>query len=119
MLLKSPEMKKRVNILFQSDDNFAFMVGVAMSSLLENANKDVFYDIYYFALNLSDDSRRKFNELKTRHPEVDYRLTIVDAARFEEADGLVVASPVYYASANATLIACLDRLFFSSHSASD
>ena len=37
------------------------------------------------------------------------------AARFEEADGLVVASPVYYASANATLIACLDRLFYSSH----
>ena len=29
--------------------------------------------------------------------------------KFEEADGLVVASPVYYASANATLIACLDR----------
>ena len=37
------------------------------------------------------------------------------ASKFEEADGLVVASPVYYASANATLIACLDRLFFSTH----
>lgn len=36
------------------------------------------------------------------------------AAKFEEADGLVIASPVYYASANATLIACLDRLFYSS-----
>lgn len=35
------------------------------------------------------------------------------APKFEEADGLVVASPVYYASANATLIACLDRLFYS------
>lgn len=35
------------------------------------------------------------------------------ARKFEEADGLVVASPVYYASANATLIACLDRLFYS------
>lgn len=35
------------------------------------------------------------------------------APKFEEADGLVVASPVYYASANSTLIACLDRLFFS------
>lgn len=35
------------------------------------------------------------------------------ASKFEQADGLVVASPVYYASANATLIACLDRLFFS------
>lgn len=35
------------------------------------------------------------------------------APKFEEADGLVIATPVYYASANATLIACLDRLFFS------
>ena len=33
---------------------------------------------------------------------------------FKKADGLVVASPVYYASANATLIAALDRLFYSS-----
>lgn len=32
---------------------------------------------------------------------------------FEECDGLVVASPVYYANANATLIALLDRLFYS------
>lgn len=31
---------------------------------------------------------------------------------FEEASGLVVATPVYYASANATLIAFLDRLFY-------
>ena len=37
------------------------------------------------------------------------------APKFEEADGLVIASPVYYASANATLIACLDRLFYSTH----
>lgn len=35
------------------------------------------------------------------------------APKFEECDGLVVASPVYYASANATLIAFLDRLFYS------
>ena len=32
---------------------------------------------------------------------------------FRESDGLVVGSPVYYASANATLIALLDRLFYS------
>ena len=35
------------------------------------------------------------------------------AIKFEECDGLVVGSPVYYASANATLIAVLDRLFYS------
>ena len=35
------------------------------------------------------------------------------APKFEEADGLVVASPVYFGSANATLVAVLDRLFYS------
>lgn len=37
------------------------------------------------------------------------------AKKFEEADGIVVGSPVYFASANATLIAYLDRLFFSTN----
>lgn len=35
------------------------------------------------------------------------------APLFEAADGLVIGTPVYYASANATVIAFLDRLFFS------
>lgn len=35
------------------------------------------------------------------------------AEKFARADGLVVASPVYYASANGTLISFLDRLFCS------
>lgn len=35
------------------------------------------------------------------------------APRFEASDGLVVGSPVYYASANATLVALLTRLFYS------
>ena len=37
------------------------------------------------------------------------------AEKFEKADGLIVASPVYYASANGTLISFLDRLFYSTH----
>ena len=35
------------------------------------------------------------------------------AAEFKEADGLVVGSPVYYASPNGTVLSFLDRLFFS------
>ncbi len=35
------------------------------------------------------------------------------APKFEQADGLVVGSPVYYSSANGTLLAFLQRLFFS------
>ena len=34
--------------------------------------------------------------------------------KFKDADGLVVGSPVYYASANGTLISFLDRVFYSS-----
>ena len=34
---------------------------------------------------------------------------------FEKADGLIIASPVYYGSANGTLISFLDRLFYSSN----
>lgn len=37
------------------------------------------------------------------------------AKKFENADGLIIASPVYFASANGTLISFLDRLFYSSH----
>ena len=37
------------------------------------------------------------------------------AAKFQEADGIVVGSPVYYASPNGTLISFLDRLFNSAH----
>lgn len=41
------------------------------------------------------------------------------APKFEQADGLVVGSPVYYSSPNGTLISFLDRLFqstrFSKH----
>jgi len=36
------------------------------------------------------------------------------APKLEACDGLVIASPVYYASANGTLISFLDRLFYSS-----
>ena len=35
------------------------------------------------------------------------------AEKFEKADGLVVGSPVYYGSPNGTLLALLDRLFYS------
>ncbi|WP_455579375.1 flavodoxin family protein [Faecalibacillus intestinalis] len=35
------------------------------------------------------------------------------APKFQECDGLVIGSPVYYASANGTLVSFVDRLFYS------
>ena len=37
------------------------------------------------------------------------------APKFEEADGIVIGSPVYYASANATAVAFMQRLFYSTN----
>lgn len=37
------------------------------------------------------------------------------ASKLEQADGLVIGSPVYYAGPNGTLTNLLDRLFFSAH----
>ena len=37
------------------------------------------------------------------------------AKKFEEADGLLVGSPVYYGSPNGTLLSFLDRLFYSAN----
>ena len=37
------------------------------------------------------------------------------AIKFEKADGIIIGSPVYYASINGTIKSLLDRLFYSSH----
>ena len=37
------------------------------------------------------------------------------ALKFEKADGIVIGSPVYYGSANGTLMSALQRLFYSTH----
>lgn len=37
------------------------------------------------------------------------------APLFEEADGIVIGTPVYFSSANGTLVSFLDRLFFSTN----
>lgn len=35
------------------------------------------------------------------------------APKFAECDGIIIGSPVYYASANGTLVSFIDRLFYS------
>lgn len=50
------------------------------------------------------------------HKECVFKDDVNELAKiFKEADGLVVVSPVYYGSANGSIISLLDRLFYSSH----
>lgn len=49
-----------------------------------------------------------------KHKGCVFKDAVNDAAeKFEQADGLVVAAPVYYGSANGGVITFLDRLFYS------
>ena len=55
------------------------------------------------------------NYCKTNHKCV-FNDEVNEASKlFEEADGLLIGTPVYYASSNGTLISFLDRLFNSSY----
>lgn len=37
------------------------------------------------------------------------------APKFEDADGIIIGTPVYYAGSNGTILSLLDRLFFSTY----
>lgn len=51
-----------------------------------------------------------------KHGECVFKDKVNECAKlFEKADALIIASPVYYASANGTLVSFLDRLFYSTH----
>ena len=48
--------RRQLNILYQCDNRFAFMVGVSMTSLLANADKDIYYHIFFIASALSTEN---------------------------------------------------------------
>lgn len=72
-------MKKRVNILYQCDDNFAFMTGVSFTSLVLNASEDIFYDIYLLTPDMSEENRNKYYEVLKKNDTKDIRLTFLSA----------------------------------------
>ena len=50
------------------------------------------------------------------HHECVFKDDVNELAKlFKEADGLIILSPVYYGSANGSLISLLDRLFYSTN----
>lgn len=69
---------KSVNVLYQTDDNYAFMAGVSIASLVSNASDSISYNIYYLDGGLSDDSKEKMNSIIEGH-EKNIKLTFLDA----------------------------------------
>lgn len=82
--MDNKKSRKQVNILYQCDNNFAFMVGTSMTSLLANASKDISYRIFFMASGLSDENIEKFKSLKNLFPEIDYELFFLDTTYCEK-----------------------------------
>ena len=101
MLNGSPKAKGNTSIALQEMEQVFHENGVETETVLVG-NKDIRGCVA--CLSCYQTGKCVFNDIVNEL-----------APKFEAADGLVVASPVYYASANATLIACLDRLFYSTH----
>lgn len=78
-------MRKRINVLYQCDNNFAFMAGVSFTSLLMNADNDLDYRVYLLTPDMSDENMDKWREaIRTNKKEANVKLTFLDATACEE-----------------------------------
>lgn len=77
-------MKKRVNVLFQCDNNFAFMAGVAFTSLVINASPDVAYYIYVLTPDMSIENREKYKSVACMRNDIEMHLEFLDASLCEK-----------------------------------
>lgn len=72
-------VKKQLNILYQCDNNYAFMVGISITSLLCNAGKDLFYNIFILTPDMSENNREKIYSLEQAFPNIDFKIQFLDA----------------------------------------
>lgn len=72
-------MKKRINVLYQCDDRFAFMTGVSFTSLLINASEQAEYHVYILTPDMSLENRDRFHEIVHKYPQIDMTLAFIPA----------------------------------------
>lgn len=82
--IQGVEMKKRLNILYQCDNNFAFMTGVSFTSLLINASKQIEYYVYILTPDMSEENKKKYIQIKEQYSEIDMHLEFISASECEK-----------------------------------
>ena len=71
--------RKRINVLYQCDDKFAFMAGVSFASLAINSDKEAEYFVYVLTPDMSEINRRKWCEVRDRYSEGNIHLLFLPA----------------------------------------
>lgn len=77
-------MKKRINILFQCDNNFAFMAGVSFTSLVINASSNVEYYVYVLTPDMSKENKEKYCQVANMRSDVSIKLEFLDATECQK-----------------------------------
>lgn len=70
--MEENKMKKIIPIFFSSDDNYLPFLAVSIKSLLDNANKEYFYQINVLCDNLQEDGTQKILSLKTDNSSINF-----------------------------------------------
>lgn len=74
-------MKKKVlNVLYQSDDNYAIVSGISIVSLLENNRHLDEVNIYYCEYKMTSNNKKKFEKLCEKYPNAS--ILFIDGARY-------------------------------------
>ena len=71
---------KRLNVLYQCDNNFAFMAGVSFTSLVINAADDIRYFVYVLTPDMSEENRQKWYRVVSKYKKTNIILEFIDAS---------------------------------------
>lgn len=87
----------------------------ALSEVAEQLNKNGIDTEFFHIGNKPIRGCTACGKCATNHNRCIFNDDVVNEAiaKMEEADGLVIGSPVYYASANGALICLLDRMYYA------
>lgn len=70
------EQKRTIPIVLATNDNYAPYAGVTITSLLDNASDEYFYDIYIFYTELSSDNINRFEKMNQQYKDCCGRIQI-------------------------------------------
>lgn len=77
-------MKKRLNVLYQCSNEFAFMAGVSFASLVLNASDKIEYYVYVLTPDMSEENRERYYAIKNQNPHVDLHLEFISAVECQQ-----------------------------------
>ena len=66
------EYKQHIPICFATDDNYVPFLTVALASLLDNASKENFYNIYILTSNLSLENTNSIKKHETENSSIEF-----------------------------------------------